>query len=124
MKEELAIKLLEMILQTDSPAATPTASNSLNGHLLGQYVLIRTYSAGVHFGKLMQREGKEAVLNESRRIWSWDGAFTLSKVANDGIGSGKLSEKVDSFLVTEAIEVMPLSDKAKGILYGIESHKG
>lgn len=123
MKEELAIKLLEIILKTDSPEE-PKSTPRLCGHLINEYVLIRTYSAGVHFGKLIQREGKEAVLNESRRIWSWDGAFTLSKVANNGVGSGKLSETVDNFLVTEVIELMPLTSKAKEGLYGIESHKG
>ena len=32
-------------------------------------VIVRTYSAGVHFGYLVAREGKEVRLTRSRRIW-------------------------------------------------------
>ena len=33
-----------------------------------KYVLIRTYSAGVHVGELVSRKGKEVVLANTRRI--------------------------------------------------------
>ena len=37
-------------------------------------VMVRTYSAGVHFGYLKKREGKEVTLINSRRVWYWSGA--------------------------------------------------
>ena len=45
------------------------------------YVIVRTYSAGVFAGYLESRKGKEAVLLNSRRIWYWDGANSLSQLA-------------------------------------------
>ena len=48
-------------------------------------VLVRTYSAGVHFGYLVSRKGKEVQLIKSRRIWKWVGAWTLSEIATAGV---------------------------------------
>ena len=33
------------------------------------FVIVRTYSAGVHYGRLVSRNGKEVVLSGARRIW-------------------------------------------------------
>ena len=123
MKEELLMKLIEKLLDCE-PTEPPAVSvkSGLDHIHVGEYVLIRTYSAGVHFGLLKARSGKEALLDEARRIWSWEGAFTLSKVAADGVGGGKLSVAIDGFLVTEVIEIIRLSDSAKANLYGITPH--
>ncbi|HAA04769.1 MAG TPA: hypothetical protein DCE18_15585, partial [Syntrophobacteraceae bacterium] len=50
----------------------------------GPEVLVRTYCAGVHIGTLKSRDGKEVVLTNARRLWSWAGAFTLSAVCTKG----------------------------------------
>ncbi len=70
-------------------------------------VLVRTYSAGVHFGYLRRREGKEVELERSRRIWRWNGAWTLSEIASNGldINSSKVGAPV-SIVLTEAIEII------------------
>lgn len=39
--------------------------------LIGKKVVVRTYSAGVHVGTLSEREGKEVMLVDARRIWRW-----------------------------------------------------
>ena len=36
-------------------------------------VLIRTYSAGVHYGELVSRKGREVTLANARRVWRWRG---------------------------------------------------
>jgi hypothetical protein len=74
-------------------------------------VIIRTYSAGVHIGTLKERNGKEVTLTNARRLWSWSGAFTLSAVATQGIDrkNSRISVAVPEILLTEAIEVMPVS---------------
>jgi hypothetical protein len=56
--------------------------------MIGKMVIIRTYSAGVHFGELVSQEGKEVVLKNARRIWSWRGANTLNEVSLVGYGDG------------------------------------
>lgn len=81
------------------------------------YVVVRTYSAGVHAGELKSRKGKEVVLVNARRLWKWCGAFTLSEVAVDGIKNGsKPSVAVPEVVLTEAIEVIKATPVAEKIL--------
>ena len=58
-----------------------------------QPVIVQTYSAGVHFGYLRRREGKEVELERSRRIWRWFGAWTLSEIANKGLDVSKSEDR-------------------------------
>jgi hypothetical protein len=82
-------------------------------------VLIRTYSAGVHFGRLVARDGKEVHLADARRIWSWRGANTLHEIALHGVGPGsRVSEPVPSITLTEAIEIIDCADVAVESLRG------
>lgn len=79
------------------------------------YVLVRTYSAGVHFGKLKKRDGQEVTLEDSRRIWRWKGANTLSELSLRGADQDwtRISEPVPSILLLQSIEVIPVSPEAK-----------
>jgi hypothetical protein len=71
-------------------------------------VIVRTYSAGVHFGTLVSREGREVVLRDARRVWSWQGARTLSEMSLRGVADGsRISERVGEITLTEAIEIIP-----------------
>lgn len=74
-------------------------------------VIVRTYSAGVHFGYLARREGKEVDLVKSRRIWSWQGANTLSEIAMNGLDAkrSRVATPV-SITLTEAIEIIDCSE--------------
>ena len=53
-----------------------------------KYVIVRTYSAGVHAGTLVSQKGKEVVLMNTRRIWYWKGAASLSEMAVSGVIGG------------------------------------
>jgi hypothetical protein len=78
-----------------------------------RHVIVRTYSAGVHYGTLVDRRGKEVDLANAKRIWSWSGANTLHEIALRGVGSGsRISDAVDRITVTEAIEIIDCSDAA------------
>ena len=80
------------------------------------YVIVRTYSAGVFAGYLKHREGREVTLYNARRIWHWDGAASLSQLAMEGTKAPdlcKLPCEVDSVVLTEAIEVINCSEKAR-----------
>lgn len=76
-------------------------------------VIVRTYSAGVHFGYLRYRNGKEVGLERSRRIWRWFGAWTISEIADSGldISRSKIAAPV-SVVLTEAIEIIDCTDQA------------
>ena len=93
------------------PASKQTAPKKL------PYVVVRTYSAGVHVGELKSRKGKEVVLVNTRRLWKWCGAFTLSEVAVEGIKDGsKPSIAIPQIILTEAIEIIKTSAVAEKIL--------
>ena len=98
-------------MPTKKPASKKSAPKKL------PYVVVRTYSAGVHIGELKSRKGKEVVLVNARRLWKWCGAFTLSEVAVDGIMNGsKPSVAVPEVVLTEAIEVIKTTQVAEKIL--------
>ena len=83
---------------------------------VGRYCMVRTYSAGVFAGTVESREGKEATLSNARRIWFWDGAATLSQLATEGTKKPlrcKFPAPVPEVLLTEVIEVIPISDVAR-----------
>jgi len=90
------------------------------------YVMIRTYSAGVHCGYLKSRDGKEVVLLDSIRIWKWEGAASLSQLAMEGTNAPsncKFGMPITSIILTEAIEVIDMTETAKQSIQKVESWK-
>lgn len=90
-----------------------------------EYVCIRTYSAGVHCGYLKERNGKEVELVNARRIWRWSGAFTLSELSTNGVEKPdecKFSCTVPHIYLTEAIEIIPMTDKAEKSIKAVEDY--
>ena len=88
-------------------------------------VIVRTYSAGVFYGYLESREGKEAVLRKARRMWQWYGA-SLSECAQSGTpdqSKCKFPEAVNKITLTEVIEVLSITNKAKKSLDGVSIWK-
>ena len=88
-------------------------------------VLIRTYSAGVHFGTLVKREGGEVVLNQARRLHRWSGACSLNQVAIDGVdlANSRISVSVPEITILGVIEIIPMSTKASKQMLEAESWK-
>jgi len=85
--------------------------------------IVRTYSAGVFMAYVKDRNGKEATLLRSRRIRYWEGAMDLSQLAIDGssaIDACKITREVPKLYVTEAIEIIPMSELASSQLGGAE----
>lgn len=88
-----------------------------------KYCIIRTYSAGVFAGYVKERNGKEVTIVDVRRIWYWDGANSLSQLAVDGTQKPencKFAVLVPEILVTEAIEVIPCTEKAMLSITGVQ----
>ena len=81
----------------------------------GDYIICRTYSAGVFAGTLVSKKGQEVVLKNARRLWYWDGAASLSQMAVDGVSKPdkcKFSVVMPQIFLTEAIEIIPCTEKA------------
>lgn len=85
-------------------------------------VMIRSQNAGVFYGYLESRNGEEVVLRQSRRIWYWSGAASLSQLAVDGTTKPKdckFPVAVDRHTILQVIEILPLTEKAKKSLDGV-----
>ena len=83
--------------------------------MVGKYCMVRTYSAGVFAGTIKERNGKEVVLTDARRIWYWEGAASLSQLATEGTSKPhkcKFPVSVAQVLLTEVIEIIPITDVA------------
>ncbi|MEI7792670.1 MAG: hypothetical protein WCI57_04270 [Candidatus Berkelbacteria bacterium] len=89
-------------------------------------VLIRSYAAGVHFGYLRDEKfteaGKVVTLVNTRRVWYWDGAASLSQMALEGVKKPencKVSVVLAENEIVNVIETIPLTEKAVTNLFGI-----
>ena len=116
MSETMMINGEEWIRKADVPQMAEHLDDM-------QYCMVRTYSAGVFAGYVKERNGKEATLVNARRIWYWDGAASLSQLAVDGTSKAqncKFPCEVPEVILTEVIEIILMTEKAKESIQGVE----
>lgn len=90
------------------------------------YVIVRTYSAGVFAGNLKKRKGQEVVLTNARRIWYWTGAASLSQLANEGTktpATCKFPAPVKEVTLLQAIEILNVTPAAEKSIKGVPEWK-
>jgi hypothetical protein len=99
---------------------------SLFATYIGKYCIVRTESAGVFAGVILATEISQGVVSckiaESRRMWSWQGAFTLSELATTGTKQPdkcKFPAPVPEEIVFDVIEVLPCTDIARQIIESV-----
>ncbi len=83
------------------------------------YKIVRTYSAGVFAGEVMSRKGQEVEMKNARRIWYWEGAASLSQLAQSGTSTPdkcKFPEPVDRVLLLQAIEILDVTPAARATI--------
>ncbi len=104
-------KIIERIIEKkfgDDSENTQIA-NSIHP-MVGLRCICRTYSAGVHFGKVVFARGSECELVDSARLWSWgDGGLSLSAVNLNGMKGGRINLTGRIYL-TDVIEFLPTTD--------------
>lgn len=84
-----------------------------------KYYIIRGDRSGVFFGQITSRSGQEVKLRNVRKLWYWDGACAVEQLAVDGVtkpNDCKFTVVVPEMIVTDAIQILPSSDKASKIL--------
>lgn len=116
MNDTMVINGEEWIRKAD----IPLMAEPLDGM---RYCMVRTYSAGVFAGYLKERNGKEATIIKARRIWYWDGAASLSQLAMEGTSKPencKFPCEVAEVILTEVIEIIPMTEKAKESIQGVK----
>lgn len=104
---------------TDTQFATQfdtLTDTRLDNGMIGKYVIVRCKDAGVHAGILRSHAGREAILDEARRLWYWkpaNGAAFLSGVAVEGLddAQSKIGAPITVHLL-EACEIILCTDKA------------
>ena len=83
--------------------------------LVGTYSIIRTYSAGVWFGKVLRKQENEIILGEARRLYYWQvdgGGISLSEISIHGLtNNSKVCEAVEKIWL-QPIEIIPCTEKA------------
>ena len=88
--------------------------------MIGKICIVRTFSAGVHVGEVAAvdnkagGQGSDVYLKNARRIWKWEGAFTLSEVATKGIkSSSRVALEIPEIYLTGVNEFIPTTKEAR-----------
>lgn len=90
--------------------------------LIGDYVIVRCRDAGVHAGYLVDYEGRNVTLKNSRRLWYWvcaEKQHSLSGVAAVGItDKSKIPAVVSTLVLSDACEIISTTDKCQKSIEG------
>lgn len=91
-----------------------------------QKFIVRCDRAGVFYGEIEERNGREVKMHNVRCLWYWDGAATLLQLATEGTtnpGGCKFTMTVDSLEVLDAIEILPCTAEAMENIEGVKEWK-
>lgn len=89
-----------------------------------KYYIVRGDRSGVFFGNIAKREGKEVTMRNVRRLWYWNGAATISQLAQEGtkLPEGcKFTVSVDEILILDAIEIDKCTSEAVKSISGVSA---
>lgn len=84
---------------------------------IGKKCIVRCYGAGVFFGEVKEvtsdANGLNVRLGNARKVWYWDGAAAVEQLSQDGCSdNSKITVAVPELVVTNAVQIIPCSDKA------------
>lgn len=90
------------------------------------YVVIRSRDSGCHAGFLKSEDGNTITLVNSRRLWYWSGASTLSQLAEEGVKNPddcKMPQEVSCITVYGVCEKILATDQCFQSLKGVKEWK-
>lgn len=88
--------------------------NANLNRMISKKVIVRTENAGNWFGRLVEKAGREVILEDARRMWYWyaEKGISLSACALYGVkDESKIVEPVEQVWL-EAIEIIPCTEIA------------
>ena len=88
--------------------------------------IVRANRAGVFFGEITKRDGDTVTMKNARRLWYWDGASSLSELAQYGIAKPsncKFPCSVDEIEVFNVIEILSVTEEAGKSIDGVKEWK-
>ncbi len=124
--DDITIGQFKMLRELFFGTSTPNKTTFDNG-MIGQYVIVRCRDAGVHAGVLESHSGRECVLRDSRRLWSWKprkNKTFLSGVAVTGLHDGsKVGTTLPKIHLTEDCEIIQCTVEAENSIRNIADHE-
>lgn len=112
--DDLTIGEAKELAQMFAPRNSASPNPSLNS-MIGKKCIFRSYASGVHFGELVEKDGKEVIIKNARRLWYWkttNKGISLSEVALGGLTKdSKVCAPVDAIWL-EVIEIIPCTKEA------------
>ena len=98
--------------------------------LIGKRVIIRADRAGVFYGTLAEVESNgdklQVALTDLRRLWYWDGACSLTQLAEEGTKKPdkcKFTIRQASAVIIGVIEILPCTEAACESIEQVEEWK-
>ena len=89
----------------------------------GKKYIVRGDRSGVFFGEIKNREGQEIKMKNCRRLCYWDGANSISELAEKGTQrpeNCKFTVIVKNIEILDGIEVIECTDKAIKSIEGVK----
>jgi hypothetical protein len=77
--------------------------------------IVRSEKAGVFFGRVEKIDGSTITMKGARRLWYWEGAASLSELAQYGtacVSGCKFPCAVDEVILFNVIEIISVTDEA------------
>ena len=99
-----------------------TKTNEAKAVANKDFYIVRGDRSGVFFGNIKERNGKEVTMTNVRRLWYWDGAASISQLAQSGTvkpNNCKFTVTVDEIIVLDAIEIDKCTDVAVKNIQGV-----
>ncbi len=101
--------------------SAPTLASNTDGLV---YVVIRSRDAGCHAGYLKKDNETSVELINSRRLWNWNGAKTLSELALNGVsGKCKFGTELPYIKIVNHCEIIHATVTAEDSIKGVEIWK-
>ncbi len=95
-------------------------------HMIGKVCMFRTYSAGVHFGELVEKDGQCCLVKNAQRVYYWTNACSLSQLAMEGskeFASCKIAMPVNEIVLEQVIEIIPMPKSTIEAFVGVTHWK-
>lgn len=119
-------EFIKEILKEELSQKKAGPRQSISERFVGKICMFRTYSAGVHFGELVEKDHQECLVKNSRRVFYWTHACSLSQLAMEGskdIKNCKIAMAVNLIILDQVIEIIPMADDAIKNLNGAPDWK-
>ena len=90
---------------------------------INKYYIVRGDRSGVFFGRINYQDDKEVQMTNARCIWYWCGAASIVELAQNGVkypDKCKFTVAVEEITITDAIEIIPCTDKSTAIIKAVK----